>query len=269
MATEVRDFEQEVLARSYEKPVLVDFWAPWCGPCRMLGPVLEKLDAESDRWELAKLNTDENPAVSQRYSIMSIPAVKLFSNGEVVDEFIGALPEPQVRSWLDNALPSENADTIEEARATLRQDPETALTLLRSVLDKEPENATARSLTALALATTDPQQALKVLEGANLRDTEPIRIHEAVKTLAHLSAVRQEPQRLAEEPGAPAYLEAAELVSQQRFEDAFGKLVNVVRVNRKLDDDGARRACLALFTLLGDDDPLAKKYQRQLEMALF
>ena len=101
---EVNDsnFEKDVIEQSNDVPVVVDFWATWCMPCLMLGPTLEKLAEENNgRFVLAKLNVDSSPSVSQKYRIMSIPAVKMFKNGEVSDEFIGALPEPQVRNWIE------------------------------------------------------------------------------------------------------------------------------------------------------------------------
>ncbi|HEY6866409.1 MAG TPA: thioredoxin, partial [Candidatus Eisenbacteria bacterium] len=102
MSHDITDFEQDVIAKSRTVPVLVDFWAEWCGPCRVLGPVLERLaDQAQGRWVLAKLDTERFTDVASRYGIMSIPNVKLFVNGEVADEFVGALPEREVRAWLE------------------------------------------------------------------------------------------------------------------------------------------------------------------------
>lgn len=109
MATPDR-FQREVLDKSREKPVLVDFWAPWCGPCRVLGPTLDRLARASEgRWRLVKINTDRHQALAQHYGVRGIPSVKLFVDGGVVAEFTGALPEPALRRWLDEHLPSSAA----------------------------------------------------------------------------------------------------------------------------------------------------------------
>ena len=105
------DFKIAVLERSHAVPIVVDFWAPWCGPCRMLGPIIEALAEQAEgRWELVKLNTDEQPEFARDYDIRGIPAVKMFSGGKVIAEFVGVLPAPQVRDWLEQHLPDPRQD---------------------------------------------------------------------------------------------------------------------------------------------------------------
>lgn len=108
MPDKTHNFDEDVIQTSHRKPVLVDFWAPWCGPCRILSPTLEKLAKESrGRWRLVKINADSYPDLVRRYGVRGIPAVKLFVDGAVKDEFVGALPEHTVRQWLDGALPAD------------------------------------------------------------------------------------------------------------------------------------------------------------------
>lgn len=104
-------FREDVIETSHKKPVLVDFWAPWCGPCRILGPTLEKLARESKgAWRLVKINSDKHPDLTRRFGVRGIPTVKAFVDGEVVDEFVGAMPEPELRRWLDRLLLATGPD---------------------------------------------------------------------------------------------------------------------------------------------------------------
>ena len=270
MAYDVANFQEEVLKKSYQQPVLVDFWAPWCGPCRTLGPILEKLAHEnSDVWTLAKVNTDENQEVSMRYGIRGIPAVKLFVDGQVVNEFTGALPEPAVRRWLDEALPSEGKKRLAQAEAALDANrPDLAEPLLRAVLADEPANARARILLAQLLAFRDPDEAAALADGAT---GEPglTQIAEAIQTLARLTHLHDHLDDLPDEPGKAAYCDALDALARRDFDTAVTKLIAVLQQNRYYDDDGARKAGIALFTLLGPQHPVTRQHRRTFDMWLY
>lgn len=268
MAYDVTNFQKEVLDKSHETPVLVDFWAPWCGPCRVLGPVLEKLAGENKgAWTLAKFNTDDHPEVSMQYDIRGIPAVKLFIDGQVVNEFTGALPEHAVRQWLDEALPSEGKKRLAQAEAALdANQPDVAEPLLRAVLTDEPDNVKARLLLAGLLAFRNPDEAAALAQGAD----EPglLQIQEAIQTVARLIHRNDHPDDLPDEPGKTPYRDALDALARRDFDTAAAKLIEVLQQNRYYDDDGARKAGIALFTLLGAQHPVTQKHRRTFNMWL-
>lgn len=270
MAHDVQDFQQDVIEASRERPVLVDFWAPWCGPCKQLGPVLEKLDHEAESWSLVKVNTDENPDAARRYGIRGIPAVKLFHDGNVIGEFTGALPEHAVRNWLDEHLPSESKSQIEAAKEALQQgDTEEAEQLLWPVLDDNPDDPEAKVLLAQALAFRDPTRAKALAEDADIADPELRQVREAVQTIARLIALGERLDDLPEAPVRDTYRAGIEALSDADYDAALDRFIDVVQQDRDYDDDGARKACVALFALLGNEHPATQAHRRTFDMALY
>ena len=165
MAYDVTDFDKEVIQRSSEVPVLVDFWAEWCGPCKILGPVLERIAEESDgRWALAKVDTELHPEESAQFNIRSIPSVKLFVDRKVAAEFVGALPEPAVRQWLKKNLPARYTKELERSAQLLSDGKsEEAQKLLEEILRDEPDNHRARVTLAQTYLHTNQGKAREVV----------------------------------------------------------------------------------------------------------
>ena len=209
MAYDTDDFERDVIERSRTLPVLVDFWAEWCGPCKVLGPVLERLAGEqSDRWALAKLDTEAFPHISARYGIRSIPNVKLFVDGEVVDEFVGALPEPRVVEWLNKAIPSRYRLQLADARQMLSDNGAgPALEVLRPIVAEEPNNHEALILTARAVMQDDVGQAAAMVDPVTLGSPHYDEA-EAVRELASMFARADDPGNLPEGPVKEVYVRA-------------------------------------------------------------
>ena len=269
------DFEIAVIRRSHEVPVVVDFWAPWCGPCRQLGPLLERLAADAGgAWELVKVNVDENPRAAAQYGVQGIPAVKGFRDGRMVAEFTGAVPEPQVRAFLARLLPSE-ADLLAREGAELEQSGyhATAEDRYRDALAKDPNHPTATVGLARVLATRDAaEEALALLDR---RPGDP----EAQKLRAQLSLKQTSDgvdtaaleARIAADPkdAAAHYDLGRALAAGGDYERALDHLLTTVRLDRTLDDDGARKAMLDIFALLGDADDRTQRYRRMLGSVLF
>lgn len=268
-------FDAEVLGRSKERPVVVDFWAPWCGPCRVLGPVIERVAASyGGQVTLAKLNTDENPRTAQAFRIQGIPAVKAFRDGAVVSEFTGAVPEPQVRAFFAALAPSPADRLAARAEAlALAGDTAGAEILYREILAKQTGHVPSIVGLAEILAARGERQEAEQLLGRAPAD----RRAKALKHQLFLAdfALRHEGEDLEGDAQAnpgdarARYRWGVLLAARGRYEDALEELLESVRLDRGMADGAARKAVLALFDILGLDSPLTREYQRRLSMVLF
>ncbi len=268
-APEVADFNKEVIERSYVVPVLVDFWAEWCGPCKFLGPVLERLaEKNGGRYELVKVDTDAHQELAAQYGIRGIPNVKLFVDGTVVSEFTGALPEPMVAQWLASALPNRFRKEIEQAKMLMEEgNEEEAGILLKGVLAQEPANHDAQALIARTIVFSDPERAVELVRDVEENSGE-FPLAEAIRTIGALARKSKNVDSLPDDPVRRIYLQGIDKLLRQDFDGALELFIGVVRENRMYDDDGARKACIAIFRILGDSNDIARTRRREFSSAL-
>lgn len=272
-------FERDVLARSRTVPVVVDFWAGWCAPCRALGPLLERLAEEhAGAFVLAKVDVDANPTLAEAFAVRSIPAVKAFRDGAVVASFEGALGEGRVRSFLAPLLPTR-ADEIAAEAATLAAAGhlDAAEERFRAALAESPAHSGANLGLARLLAEQErTDEALAVLErivAVGTEHAEAERLAAALRTRASRAGFDEAElrARLAAKPDDPdARLELGlGLAACDRHEEALETLLECVRRDPKHRDEAARRAIVDLFSVLGPDDPLTQRFRAGLARVLF
>ncbi len=267
------DFGVAVLQRSQEVPVVVDFWAEWCGPCKTLGPLLERITEEHEgAFELVKVDVDQNQQLAAEFNVQSIPTVIAFRHGVPISQFSGAVPEQALMSWLQEILPSEVELQVEEARdMALAGDLAAAERMFREVLEEQSDHPEAGAgLASLRLADGDPEEALIIL-GKLTPTAEVERLQSAARMatsrgddISELeSALTAEP-----ESGQARIALAKGLAAKGEYEPALDHYLYVVRAKGQ-DMDEARLGMLDVFGVLGDEHPLTLAYRRQLASALF
>ena len=254
-------FRTDVLEESSRRPVVVDFWADWCQPCRMIGPVLERLaDEAGGDFLLAKLDVDANPEAATAFRIQSIPAVKAFRDGRLVSEFIGAIPEQSIRQFLRTVLPTEADRLVAQAIAAEEQGrADEAEELYGRARQLEPDHPMAGlGIARLAAMRGEADRARALLE--------PLRPHPEAERL--LAAIEVSEWGAGPANGDDPIVRAERAAAEGRFGEALATFLDEIQKGTDWSAE-AREAMLKLFAVLGDDDPLTVQYRRRLAAALF
>ena len=274
------DFDKRVLDESQRRPVVVDFWAPWCQPCRLLGPVLERLVAERrGQVVLAKVNVDENPGLAEAFRVEGIPAVKAVRDGRLVLQFEGVLPEEHLRAFLDRLSPSEEEQQVNRAEAQETADPAAAERSYRELLAKDDKNDTARiGLARVLLAQDRLDEIADVLapvaaEGEVAAEAERIKAEvELRRQAAALGVDEAEARRRieADPKSARALLDLGILeAARGQYEPALRHLLAAAERDFKLAPKEVRSAMVQVFYALGSSHPLANEYRAKLAQLLY
>ena len=272
------DFQKEVVERSHQVPVLVDFWAAWCGPCRVLGPTLERLANEAQgKFVLAKLDVDRSPRHAQAFGVRGIPTVIAFRDGKLVAEFSGAIPEESVREFLRKVMPSQADGVVERAEKLRSEDPDGAEPLYREALSAEPrhpvasvglaEILVARGETAEAASLLDPLVPAGPLVDRVARLQSEIKMRDRMPEMSENELRR----RIAEssDPG-PLLLELGKLLAaEKRYPEALEVLLEAARKDRKLAEGEAKDLMVEIFHAVGVRTPLADDYRTKLTRLLY
>ncbi|MCH8331458.1 MAG: thioredoxin [Bacteroidetes bacterium] len=259
------DFKKDVIERSNEVPVLVDFWAPWCGPCLVLGPIIEEAAAEAEgKWELQKVNTDEEQDLGDEFQIRSIPTVILFWKGKPLNQFSGALQKSQLIDWVGNNLPTEADELFGSIHRSLVAQEEGAIDQLEDFVNSNPGHEESRITYARLIVMRDALKARDLVKNQTMGS----RYFEIAEDIRHISNLIEFDDK--GQNGVASHIkEARDATKKQDMDHAISELIEAVKIDKRFENDLPRKAAIAIFHLLGHDNLLTQKYHKKFEMALY
>ena len=265
------NFEYEVIAFSKNMPVLVDFWAEWCHPCKTLGPLLEKIVNEANgSLRLAKVNIDQSPNLAMQFNVRSIPTVKAFIKGQVTTEFVGAQPEARLRELINNLLPPSpiNLDLSKAQNLLLSQDWQKSEMILRKVLEEKTDSPAAMlSLAKALLAQNQPGEAMELLE--SIPSVREINQAELLKPFAKI-LIDYHQENLPNENDLDAiFYNSIRLSSQAKYPIALDGLLDILRQDKHYRGKTAQQVILGILEIMGREDPDTRAYRTELASVLF
>ncbi len=278
--TTLSSFERDVIEASMEVPVVVDFWAPWCGPCKVLGPVMEKLEREyGGRFRLVNVNSDTNPELAASFNLRSIPYTVAFVDGNAVAQFAGSQPEAYLRAFLDGLIPNPGELEHRAARDALTLGQvEIAREYLKNAIALDPRNDGARiDMAGIHVGSGEIEEARRQFDTVSANAEQHSRFEAvrarliAAERAATLPSAEVLVQRIADAPrDLQARLDLAELqIARSDFRPALEQLLEVVRQDRQFGDDVGRRKMLVVFDMAAADPDLVTEYRRRLSSVLF
>ncbi|MCS6864326.1 MAG: thioredoxin [Gemmataceae bacterium] len=272
----MESFQSVVVDGSRTRPVVVDFWAPWCGPCRRLGPMLEQLAEEKNgAFLLAKVNTDHNPDLAQAFQVEGIPAVFAIRDAKIVNHFVGVMPEPELRAWIESLAPSpaQESPDLQQALELEKTNPPAAAELYRSMLAQAPTDPAARvGLARILLASPGQEaEATQLLTGIDFGDftgeAKRLQTLVALRSVPHTDADLQNAQA---DPTPEGRLKLAQILAARGdYTAALDTLLAIAEVDQQLGRSAVRERMLQIFEVIGPRSELANEYRRKLQVLLY